>query len=245
MIPANVTFGVPRRNAKQKWELENVAETYLASLSHSGQLYGECFLTWTRGRLNSYVLLAGPGAFELRYHSAHGRKALYTVTEAFGRKPAWKVLDDEARQRPSSWKRAPFLYLFTHAFDRESPVCRGDGKAPIPMFLLPISFERKEELYSWQRSYYHHDNIWLGSGALEIGAYRQLADPNSELAQEGRELCRAIQTAVGIPTFYYLMRYWGRSSGEEPKALSGMRVSVESHESAEETRALLGVRFPL
>jgi len=139
------------------------------------------------------------------------------VADLFGRKPVWKMLDDDAKKRPSSWKGAPFLYLFTHAFDWISPVCRGDGEAPIPVCLLPVSFEQKEQLYFWQRSYYHHDNIWLGSGALEVGAYRQLAVPDSELAQHGRDLCREIETATGVPTFYYLMRFWGRPKGENER----------------------------
>lgn len=219
MILANVTFSTRRQSAT--YELEDVAESYLGALFHSGQLCGEYFLTWTRGRLNAHVLLAGRAAAQRRYHSRRGKKELKKVADAFGREPVWRILDDDARQRPSSWRGAPFLYLFTHAFDWASPVCRGDGKPPVPVFLLPLAFEHKEQLYFWQRSYYHHDNVWLGSGALEIGAYRQLADPTSELAEQGRELCREIETATGVPTFYYLMRYWGRLRGEEQRRCPG------------------------
>jgi predicted nucleic acid-binding Zn ribbon protein len=218
VIVAHVTFGVRSKNAEEQSDL---AESYLASLLHAGQLCGEYFLTWTKGRLNAHVLLAGPGAFELRHHSIWGKKELNKVADAFGSKPTWRILDDDAGRRPWTWKGAPFLYLFTHAFDWASPVCRGDGKAQIPVFFLPISFEQKEDLYSWQRSYYHHDHIWLGSGALEVGAYRELAGPNSELAQQGRKLCRELESSTGVPTFYYLMRYWGRPKGEEKRRCPG------------------------
>jgi predicted nucleic acid-binding Zn ribbon protein len=183
MILANITFGARRKMATDR--LEDVAESYFGALFHSGQLCGEYLLAWTRGRLNAHVLLASRGATEPRYHSRYGKKELKKVINAFGMQPVWRILDDDAKARPSSWRGAPFLYLFTHAFDWASPVCRGDGKPPIPLFILPVPFELKEQLYFWQRSFFEHDHIWRGSGALEIGAYRQLADPGSELAKDG------------------------------------------------------------
>lgn len=213
MILANVNFGGRRR--RNPAHLEEAAEFYLGALLHSGQIGGEYFLTWTKDRLNAHVLLAGPGAFALRHHTAQGQQALAKVAEAFGGQPAWSILQDDAGTRPSSWKGAPFLYLYAHAADWDSPVRRGDAKPPVPVFLLPISPEQKEQLYFWQTSYAHHDHLWLGSGALESAAYRQLADPNSQLAQTGRELGRALETATGVPTFYYLMRFWARSPEDE------------------------------
>ncbi len=219
MILANVIFGSRRRNEPD--QLEDVAHSYLGAMFHAGQLCGEYFLTWTKGRLNAHVLLASRAAAEPRHHSPHGKRELKKVAEAFGRNPRWRILDDGAKQRTSSWRSSPSLYLFTHAFDWASPVCRGDGKPPIPVFLLPVAFELKEQLYSWQRSYCHHDNIWLGSGALELEAYRQLADPNSELSEHGRNLCRELEAATGVPTYYYLTRYWGRTKGEDNRLCPG------------------------
>lgn len=219
MILANVTFGGPPKNTTE--DLEDIAERYLGSLFQAGQICGEYFLTWTNGRLNAHVALAGGGALSLRYHSDSGKQDLERIVAVFGRRPIWKMLDDNARQRSPSWKRSSFLYLFTHAWDWASPVCRGDDGAPIPLFLLPISFHQKADAYSWQKSYRHHDSIWLGSAALEIPAYRQLADPDSELSQRGRELCRELESATGVPVFYYLMRYWGRTPGEKDRRCPG------------------------
>ena len=95
------------------------------------------------------------------------------------------------------------------------------GALAVPTYAIPISFETKEGLYCWQKGYHDLDNIHLGSGVLEIPAYRQLADPNSELSQEGRHLCRQIEIGTGIPTFYYLMKYWARETGEEDRLCPG------------------------
>lgn len=219
MIFTKITF--KGRRQKNHDQLKDLAENYLASLLHSGQIGGGDYsLTWEKGHLNAYVLLAGRGAWMLRYHSDWG-KALNKLVDVLGMKPEWVLLDDDIQKSSSSWKRAPNLYLFTHAFDPESPVCRGDGKPPIPVFLLPITFELKAQLYSWRRNYYHLDNLWLGSGVLELGAYRELADPCSELSQQGRDLCRGLESVTKIPTFYYLMRYWSRTKREEERPCPG------------------------
>ena len=73
MILANVIFSTRRQSAT--YELEDVAKSYLGALFHSGQLCGEYFLTWTRGRLNAHVLLAGRAAARRRYHSPRRRSS--------------------------------------------------------------------------------------------------------------------------------------------------------------------------
>src|SRR3954464_11894436 len=98
MILANVIFGT--RGRSERDQLEDIAESYLGTLYHSGQLCGEYFLTWTRGRLNAHVLLAGRAASEPRHHSKYGKRELKKVTDAFGRIPVWRILDDDAKQHP-------------------------------------------------------------------------------------------------------------------------------------------------
>jgi predicted nucleic acid-binding Zn ribbon protein len=58
------------------------------------------------------------------------------------------------------------------------------------------------------------DLVQLGCGPLEIAAYRELATPDSSLSKRGRELAKVVEIASKKPTFYYLMRYWGRREGE-------------------------------
>jgi predicted nucleic acid-binding Zn ribbon protein len=91
----------------------------------------------------------------------------------------------------------------------------------VPVFTLPVSDQIKEELLFWRRDYEAFDRIWFRSGALEIQAYRLMADPRSDLSQEGRRLCREMEESTCIPTFYYLMRYWSRSRNEEERLCPG------------------------
>lgn len=223
MILASVKFGTLR--GKERRELEDVADGYLTSLFKAGQICGSRFLTWTKGKLVAHVLLAAPDAALPKHHSSRGKRDHARIVELFGREPEWQIMDDEAGARVPKYKGAPFLYLFTNWVDWTPPVCRPDKKLsktlPVPSFTLPVEYQVKEDLYHWQKTYRRLDAIWMESKALEIPAYRQLAEVKSELSIEGRRLCAAVESGTGIPTFYYLMRYYARSKGEEERLCPG------------------------
>jgi predicted nucleic acid-binding Zn ribbon protein len=213
----------------------DIVEEYLSTLLHNGQIYGDYYFAPCGGKTVAFTNIARPEAFAKRHHSQWGLASLEKVVEAFGEIPQWNVLQDNLPKRFSSWRQSSLLYLFTHAFDDASPVCCGDSGAPVPLYLLPISDLMREDLYFWAGHYKDHDNVWLGSGALEIPAYKEMADPRSKLSMTGRELCREIETATGKRTFYYLQRYWGRNVGEDkrlcPMCGRRWRTSVKESDS--------------
>jgi len=235
MFLVQITFGSDGGDRSHRDSLRDVAEDYLSALSWNGQVCGEYLLTWSDAQLIGYTRVPRPDSFAKRFHSQWGASALDKLTEAFGRNPEWRILDDDVPKRFPAWRSSSSFYLFTHAFDDASPVCCGDSGEPIPVYLLPIPDQDRRDLYSWAGYYKHHDNIWLDSGALEIPAYKQLADPTSELSVSGRELCAKVEKATQKPTFYYLTRYWGRNDGEEmrPCPLCGgeWRVSDQNADS--------------
>lgn len=215
MFLANIQFGKKWHKSKEFYE--DLIQSYLASLLHNGQLCGEYFFTWTDKILNAHATLSHPAAFELSYHSDWGKKNLNEIIQAFGNEPTWILLDDDIPKKLPDYKNSPFLYLFTSAFRWESSIRRGDNGKPISPIMLPISSEIKGNLYGWERSYRQYDNIWLDCGVFEIPMYKQLATPQSELSVEGRKICAEVEKATGVPTYYYLMRYWGRREGENQR----------------------------
>jgi len=214
MFLVQITFGSDGGDRRHRESLKHSAEDYLSALSWNGQVCGECLLTWSNAQLIAYTRVPRPDSFAKHHHSQWGASALNKLTEAFGCDPDWRIIDDDVPKRFPSWRRSSSFYLFTHALDEASPVCCGDSGEPIPVYLLPISDQDRRDLYSWSGSYQDLDKVWLASGALEIPAYKQLADPTSELSVTGRELCARIEKATQKPTFYYLTRYWGRNDGE-------------------------------
>jgi predicted nucleic acid-binding Zn ribbon protein len=215
MFLAKVSFGSD--GGKDRRSLSDAAEYYLGTLFNNGQICGDYLFGWSNGQAMAYANVARPESFAKRYHSQWGASALDEATKAFGHAPQWTVIQDDVPKRFPSWRRSSSLYLRTHAFDQESPVCCGDSGWPIPAYLLPLSDDTRAHLGSWARSYYHHDNVWLASGALEIAAYRQMADPTSDLSVRGRDLCKEIEKATGKRTFFYLFRYYGRKVGEQTR----------------------------
>jgi len=217
MFLAQITFGSDGGKSRRREELKDAAEWYLACLLKNGQIYGDYLLAWSRGRLLAYVYVGRPDSLAARYHSKWGKSDLHRVVQLFGQPPKCDILEDDVPKRFAPWKRSGSFYLYTNALAAASPLCCGDTGSPIPLYLLPLTQETREQLYFWARAYNHHDNIWLGSAALEIPAYKQLADPKSDLSVTGRKLCAKVERATGKPTFYYLARFWGRVIGEDER----------------------------
>jgi len=189
---------------------------YLGGLQKNWQIEGAFALGWVDGSVRATVNLALPDALSPEFNSEYAKKDLEQLTE-LTLPPRWIVLEDSDREDRRRWEGELSLYLFTHMFDDFSPVCAGSDGRPIPPYLLPLNARQKEAMYFWARSYHCHDELQIGCGALEIPAYKELAVPGSVVAEEGRELCREIEAATSIPTYYYLMRYWGRREGEETR----------------------------
>jgi predicted nucleic acid-binding Zn ribbon protein len=159
-----------------------------------------------------------------------------SVIQAFGHEPKWILLDDDIPKKMPDYKNSPFLYIFTSTFRWGSSIRRGDNGKRISPIMLPVSSEIKDDIYGWERVYRHYDHIWLDSGVLEIPVYKQLADPKSELSDRGRKICADVEKATGIPTYYYLMRYWGRKNGEDQRKCPacGNQWHIEAKETKKE-----------
>jgi len=136
-----------------------------------------------------------------------------------GQKPIWKCNEDFPEKQKTDWKDAPFLYFTTDYGESRTPLVRGDTAMSIPLYRVPITDLERDYICSWMWRYKSLDNVWMGSSDLEMEAYRVLAEPDSECSKTGRDHCLAIEKATGVPTYYYLMRYFGRECAEEKKRL--------------------------
>lgn len=220
MILYKVVFGLVPRGKRE--EAEDAIESYLSILTHNGQAIDEPFLVVQQGLFCAYINLAGINALAAKYESEYEERWRKNVTDLFDQAPVWTLVDDEVPKRDITWNKAPFLYLFTsHWSENYPPISRGDTGKSIPLYRCLDTHDAREKIYFWQQAYRDHDSIFLKSGKLEIPAYKELATPESELSQEGREICQKVESATGIPTYYYLMRYWGRRKGEENRTCPG------------------------
>jgi hypothetical protein len=213
MLLARVTF-CPEFEHEEA-ELVASAEAWLGTLLKNGQICGNWVTGWSEGVYTAYVRLSHRRAAEGRYLSEWGRQNLATVVRQFGAEPAWEILDDEADARHPSWKSAKSLYLFTHFLHVGSPVFHGNRGTSLPLQLLPVHERLREEIFDWSQSCRYHDRIFLESGALELAAYDQLANPASELMIKGRELAKRLEAKAKKPVYVYLLRHWGHPEKED------------------------------
>lgn len=232
MYLVKVSFGLMRKGASGDEGVDSVEE-YLAALRRNGQISEEYLIANLARPLEAYAQVPRPNSLELRFFSSWGRRTLKKLREIFDRQPSYRLLERPDRSRFPSWRSARSLYLVTDMFDVRSPVRVPEFEDPIPLYLLPISSQQRDYLDRWAQKFRDHDRIWIGSGALEIPAYRQLADPKSELSQEGREHCKEIEAGTGKPTYYYLWRYYGRRKGESNRLcpVCGKDWTVRRHDS--------------
>ncbi|MDR2757641.1 MAG: Zn-ribbon-containing protein [Planctomycetaceae bacterium] len=237
MIFYRISFGPYCK--KDFIDLEEMIDNYLAALVRNGQIGKDYSIVPWQKQVTAYVKAIGLEADQLKSHSAYGKELFREIEKFFKRQPVWSCNEDLPPKQKAIWKNASFLYLFAPPFNQPStPLYRGDNNDGIPLYRVPVTDYERENIYFWQKYYLDYDNIWMETGKLELNAYRMLADPQSELSKQGRELCLAIEKATGIPTYYYLMRFFGRKINDEIQ-----RKCPDCHNSWEVERAHPQTRF--
>jgi len=243
MFLTRLTFETPHRKAAA-YDVQDMATRYLAALAKNGQIYGDCPLSVVNGKLTAFVYIPRPDALSVQYQSEWVKEAFEQTVEFFGRSPTSQVLDDVVPKRFAPWQRSASFYLFTHFLSTESALCCGNTGLSLPLYLLPIAQQLREQIMFWASDYRSCDQLYMSSGQLEIPAYRQMADPDSELSNTGRSLCRQIEDATGKPTYYYLHRYWQQKTGEATRPCPSCGGSWHcSNRDALKNRGLRGFYF--
>lgn len=198
---------------------ENVKDhvlNYLGALAVNGQVYGDWQYGWADDELVVILHIPTIDAVATKHNSHRVTKAYELLLSFLSSKPSWKIITNVPDQKYAKAGAASFYYMYTNALTVEPPLRSGDNGNPIPTYLLYLKYRTREELSWWLNSSALHDAMWIQSGKLERAAYRQLADPKSELSESGRAVCREIETQTKIPTYYYLMRYH-KLPGKQPR----------------------------
>lgn len=212
-IACKLTFG--HYSQREPEDFFEAAVAYVMALVHNGQIAERWVYATQAEELVFYVQSMGPRALEEKYLSVLGRCSLEAVLDCFEQPPRWEILDDNPPKREMVWKNAPFFIFHTQEGQFGPPLVRAGNGKRVPAYLLPISDELRSSIFCDQREYKAHDHLWIRSGKLEMAAYRELADPRSELMEGIRFTCEDVEAATGIPTYTFLMRYYGRRGEAE------------------------------
>jgi predicted nucleic acid-binding Zn ribbon protein len=213
MIFYRVSFGYYDKNDFE--DAITAVNNYLVALTGNGQIDKNYTIVPWQKQVVAYLNAIGLEADLLKSHSARGKECLQEIEKFFKRPPVWCCNEDFPPKQKAVWKNASFLYLYVPDNQQGTPLYRGDNNDAIPLYRVPIADNERENICFWQQYYREYNNLWLENGKWSIDAYRMLADPESELSKQGRELCLAIEKTTGIPTYYYLKRFFGRKFEEE------------------------------
>jgi len=215
MFLAELVFSPIRASTGFKEKLSIAVSGLLGSLMHNYQISDNEETGWVDGALRVYTYVPRPDSLSIEYFSPWAQRGYDEVRKLCSTEPQFRVLNDDVRKRYPRWQNSGSLDV--DLFAEHSPVFSGKDREPIPPYLLPLDQNFKEKLYFLQKTYERYYNIWISTTVLEIPVWREMADPKSENSVKARELCRIIEEATNLPTYYFLARYWGRKKNEEKR----------------------------
>ncbi len=213
MYFAEITFTPSAQSTKEEDTFVDSVEWFLALLAKNGQIYMPYVLGWRGEQLTACANVADSDALDERHLCDDLRKQAFdAVVSACSSHPEVVVFEREFGSVVRDWRCEHSLCV---SVAREGPRCAvlgGASALPVPLFRLPISSLKRDEVFRWSGDYRAHYNVFLASGDLEIVAERQLSNVASGINSLGREYAEAIEKATGLPTYYHLWRYWGTAA---------------------------------
>ena len=172
------------------------------ALVRNGQLVG-CFVM---ARTVDGYQITGTSpqldALEARYHSHYVVQLLQKLEDDFG---VEFEIDLQVHEEPplhaSSLDVASELYLMVYPHWGGSPLLADTG-LHIPLYLVPFDPDQRERTVMWAAQRQYLQRIEFHSGALEREAARAITSATGLHADEGRAICRSIESATSLPTYY-------------------------------------------
>jgi predicted nucleic acid-binding Zn ribbon protein len=197
------------------------ANDWLGSLLRNGQLVDWSGVARTGpGELLAPVVLPAADSLDPRHDGRYVREARERLDAAGVQLPSLTLLGEDAEGpsvcgcAPSS---LPSLVLFTTYLDAAPPVRCGACFGAVPLYRIPPTYNGDEyhDLLRWEADYQACDRLQMGCQTGERFGLREMSRLDSSLIRRGRAVCRTIEEKTGVPTYYHLFRWTGRSLAAE------------------------------
>ena len=227
--------------AEQKDEDRELIDNLTSAWRSHGQVLGDEFpVVFTENAYRLVVMLPRPDALEAHHDSQYVAYAKKRLIEANFQAPKVVVLgEDPFSAEPCACSQPSWFILYTNYVSLESSLRCGDCFGPLPLYIIPLQESPEGELHdkimAWQSDYQSCDRLQMNCSTGEKFGLREMSQHNSSLSQRGREICRRIMEVTGVPTYYYLHRYRGRSLKSErnrkcPSCAGGWLLEQQLHE---------------
>lgn len=136
----------------------------------------------------------------------------------------YHILNQDIEGNPISTPEQESAFILTTATGFvESPVIGMDSQNPIPLQFFPKTHDLADDYYNvrrWINNYQACDELQMGCAVGELWALAQMGDLNSELTQQGLEICKILQEKLQKPVYYNLYKYYITDNEENDKCPS-------------------------
>ena len=215
MVLAELYFGIIRPNDRAS--VVFAIESLLSAWYRNGQILDSDYsILKVRRGYSTHAVLPAEDALAPQYHSAPAKAELGKLLQRGLGQPKISILGtDLSGCTYAADVRPPFFILYTYWTTDITAVRRGDTFDPVPLYLLPPNPATGDHLdvRAWVSLYKACDTLSMTTSGMSDEAFESLSLPDSAVTIEGRRICRALETATGIPAYYALTR--GPGIGEE------------------------------
>lgn len=207
MNTVKITFS-PKTFINDEEEVLNLFWSYLATLYRNGQILENFLLLRNNDQYISFATLPEDDALDEKYNSRYTTEDLDKIKALFA--IATEQVGEDMNTGPSCacTEKPDWYWLYTHLFDKTSPVVCGQCGHSVPLYKLPHIMGDGEygSVQGWQGNYKAIDELFIACFSDQY-TYRQMNKLDSLLSKEGREICQAFEEATSVPFYYYLHYY--------------------------------------
>jgi predicted nucleic acid-binding Zn ribbon protein len=214
MFIAEISWQIPPTSTAK--QLDEISYSILAALHKNGQIINWDYPIAIDGQfLRTFVSILESDSLDIKYANKY---VLEDIALAIGlgfSEPQIQLIGsapDISEGTVCNCQSNSYV-LYSHYLEIGSPIKCGDCFGHIPLYRLPKTYVGDEyyDIYIWDRDYRACDTLQMHGTGEKFGI-RQMSDPQSSLAKQGREICDKLTKLTGKPTYYSLYRYKSRTT---------------------------------
>ncbi|RYZ79519.1 MAG: hypothetical protein EOP04_27585 [Proteobacteria bacterium] len=214
-----VRFEVTEEGEEDRGLIEILTHSWRAN----GQILGSEFpMVFAKNAYRLVFMVPKADSLDTHHDCKYVTSGKSLLNKAGFRGPFITVLgEDPFSAEPCSCSKRSYFILYTTYSSLESSLHCGDCFSPVPRYEISNVDSPSRELFdlfnSWGSDYQSCDSLQMNCNTGEKFGLREISNHDSSLSKRGREICDTITAAEGLPAYYYLHRYRGRSRVSEKK----------------------------
>ena len=201
-------------SASNRDEVERQAHHLAESLARNGQIIDDYLIGWAPPRLLFTCHLPVAESLLEGHRSRYVKAALKRLEEACRAEPEIEIFPGFEQPDHLAALDSPAELLVDPL--ENSPI-RDENGLGVPLYLLPGDDDVREKLFVWSQQFRMIAALQGKCPALELEAYREVANQWSSLNRVGRNWASFLESELNVPTYYRLHRFYGNEDDRHHK----------------------------